>query len=1136
MYHKKLITTHRRSGSLVKHAASLLYFSLLFFSFSGRVNAQLDCSDYSQVSFQATGNPASNTCSTDRFTYFFYDQTQNAGPTFDAHQIYIELKISGDGEFDQSMMAALLEAHTPSSSGFEYGAGFPDEQTFRLLAYCSSNPWDVPFGSANDPFMEAVVIPTPGGAYSLNSTVKVWVSPVTNCSEECILSSTDIPAQADDTPACAAGLVLDFYIEGHTPVNGKYTIDPHEEVTAYLTLTNTGTASLDIADFDLKLSLDDLHGTLPLPAPNSGDWLEFFIEATNPVGAPAYETHGSPFHYFQYGTLNQTTLQPNVPVEMLAFSIAPPEELENILGELFAKVEYARMVDGNGNCCELDASNVNLTVKFPGTLPCDPNKAIKFSMEPATGFDDCETGFEVLATLTGPMGPIQSIDLTGLQVEFSTVSTNNLEITEVTGGPAGVVAAFDCTNTGNGQECTVTLSYPGGIPFTLSNGDTWRVVFRGSDATQIEAVDFTSAAVRLNGSSEDCVPVTDDDALLPYLPIKNVCEHCLDYTIEIGHYGGGGTIGQCQAGFSVYLNAPDMGSSATQITVGLDFQNPGGLTISASGNPAFCYPFGNTCPPVPGNCVAVNGSNITYSLCLGGIGLSNPPVRLFDVVIEGDGCLTDMIFNMQTMIHPTGGDPCMPMDVSTSHEVCTANCTPSEYVFSGNIHALNNSELPYDIEVPIEPPGSGVTSTIDAGIKIVSGPVNDVCDVLTGTLPPIGVDCNGNYEVTVPCDNPNEGGQFTITPKKDTEPLNGVTTFDLVLITRQILGIQPLASPYKLIAADANGNGAVTTFDLVEIRKLILFIITKFSNNTSWRFIDANYQFPNPSNPWAEPFPEIINLTFSGQNNSATGLDFVGVKIGDVNGSAKCDDDLLFTNGTDDRDNGVKMKVNAHGKGAVNTHIVVDFAAEWATPLAAWQLGLWFDPEYLSLEEALPDTGLDGMNAGSFGTTEAGGGKLRAIWFSPYGLAERFDGRRNFRLRFRVLRPFGDLTEVIRLDDTVLPNRAYEGDGTAHNIQLEAAAGALPEFALPPVNEIYVEAIPNPFGDKLTFTVQSAQPEEFEIRVMDVYGRLMTQQSGKAAFGQTALIFDDTDAWGSGVFLWQLSTARQVLTGRLIKE
>jgi len=86
-----------------------------------------------------------------------------------------------------------------------------------------------------------------------------------------------------------------------------------------------------------------------------------------------------------------------------------------------------------------------------------------------------------------------------------------------------------------------------------------------------------------------------------------------------------------------------------------------------------------------------------------------------------------------------------------------------------------------------------------------------------------------------------------------------------------------------MIAADANKSDHITAFDLIEIRKLILGINTRFPNNTSWRFVDRNYSFPDPYNPFIQVFPESIWI--DSVTLSTYTADFVGIKIGDVNGS-----------------------------------------------------------------------------------------------------------------------------------------------------------------------------------------------------------------------------------------------------------
>lgn len=59
-------------------------------------------------------------------------------------------------------------------------------------------------------------------------------------------------------------------------------------------------------------------------------------------------------------------------------------------------------------------------------------------------------------------------------------------------------------------------------------------------------------------------------------------------------------------------------------------------------------------------------------------------------------------------------------------------------------------------------------------------------------------------------------------------PLEGVTTMDIILIQKHILGIKSLDSPYKIIAADVNNSQSITASDIAEIRKLILGVIESF--------------------------------------------------------------------------------------------------------------------------------------------------------------------------------------------------------------------------------------------------------------------------------------------------------------------
>ena len=172
---------------------------------------------------------------------------------------------------------------------------------------------------------------------------------------------------------------------------------------------------------------------------------------------------------------------------------------------------------------------------------------------------------------------------------------------------------------------------------------------------------------------------------------------------------------------------------------------------------------------------------------------------------------------------------------------------------------------------------SGQVQTAD-GANIAAVTVN----LLSTNNQSITTEEDGIFEFQI-----EAGKDYNLAPNKDIHPLNGVSTYDLVLISQHILGIQKLDSPYKLIAADINQSKSITAFDIVQLRQLILNIIDEFPDNTSWRFIDKTHDFTT-ENPLTESFKESISINNLSDNTDQ--LDFIGVKIGDINGSATAND------------------------------------------------------------------------------------------------------------------------------------------------------------------------------------------------------------------------------------------------------
>jgi hypothetical protein len=102
--------------------------------------------------------------------------------------------------------------------------------------------------------------------------------------------------------------------------------------------------------------------------------------------------------------------------------------------------------------------------------------------------------------------------------------------------------------------------------------------------------------------------------------------------------------------------------------------------------------------------------------------------------------------------------------------------------------------------------------------------------------------------------NLTAGGDYTVTPVLDANYLNGVSTFDLVLIQRHILGVQLLDSPYKMIAADANNSQTITTSDIIMLRRLILSILT-ICKQHQLAFRPGKLQLPGTDQPVVRAVP-----------------------------------------------------------------------------------------------------------------------------------------------------------------------------------------------------------------------------------------------------------------------------------------
>jgi hypothetical protein len=1095
------------------------------------LSAQTSCTKYQNVMLSAQNDGSITDCFRKKIVYFFRDVAQSGQTHFTGSNIQITLQIQGDAVFEADNN--LTKVHYPG-----YTVALLDPSTLFVTLSCSPNPWLFYYGDFLNPFMDVYILPNPGAAFQIQTTVSVFSDQVSGCTQACDIPATD-PSYSPNTSVCpSSGLtvqLLPFYVASTMSYNHYIEYNPHTEVPVYLNIANNGNTAVNLSEMMLSLSLHDKYCTLPDVAP--GDLDEYFVEGTNPENDPVFDYHEGDNHYFYLNTFSDPVLSPGEVLEVLAFTIRPPGDLGNMLGQADIQVGFVQVLQNSSECCTLNTTEAYGSINFPGISPCNTEPCIPVAEAPITFrtqaadpsvFDDCETGFFIVADVKTIGGSPSSVQIEALSLEFTTLTTGNLSLEQIN-VPAGVQTNFSCNpgtcppgTSGSCSTCSATITYSSSTPLTLADGDSWLVILRGTDGTSIEQIDFKASSVRYYQQTKNCAPEVNEES--SFLPVRNECLHCLDVNVEVKE-DNGIPLNNCEMAFGVYLNAPS-NSTWDQIRVEITFQNPDNLPFEITN--IFC-PNQNSCTPVlppgahsAGSCVYVLGNTVYYQYCPVGISFGGN-VKLFNVEFTGNGCLSNIMFSMNTQVDLAGQNPCIPEDVSTMNPVEFCNgCFSGVFGASGNIH----TEKGYPVDVPILPIGSTPFNE-DSGIEIQS--TSTPCNQLLSTD-----GCTGNYSLSISCEGSN---QFTIKPIKDTKPMNGVTTFDLVLISKHILGTQLLDSPYKIIAADINKTNSVTTSDLVEIRKLILLIIEEFPNNNSWRFVDAAYIFPNPTNPFVEQFPEMINVSLTPESETS-GLDFIAIKVGDVNNSADpCLNLLSGGNETVERGSGLPVYFLIGNRAKRGEILEIPIYLESPQSLSAWQMGLQFDRQKLQMEQILPGD-LDDLSLANFGMTEVETGKLRALWYAGNGQPVPFEGgRKLFTLRFKALRDVEDLSRFMTFDNESLQALAFENDGAEHGLEIKFGMPPNPVSLISePEGALSVSVLPNPFRRELRFTVSVQEAGPLQIALFDAAGRQVSLWKGQAQAGENVVTLQPTETWGNGIFTWQVSAYGELKSGTVNKQ
>jgi hypothetical protein len=329
-----------------------------------------------------------------------------------------------------------------------------------------------------------------------------------------------------------------------------------------------------------------------------------------------------------------------------------------------------------------------------------------------------------------------------------------------------------------------------------------------------------------------------------------------------------------------------------------------------------------------------------------------------------------------------------------------------------------------------------------------------------------------------------------------------------VLINKHILGLEPLNTPYKMIAADANRSGSITTFDIVEFRKLILGIYSELPNNTSWRFVDSDHNFVDPSNPFQYAFPENKSVADLQSNDMAD--NFVGVKIGDVNNTVianslqSADERTAATMLFDVEDRQVKA----------GETFTVNFKG--AERVQGYQFTI-----NLSNLQVMKITGTGEIKEGNFGVFDN-------------VITTSVDGTDNeFAITFRAVKA-GQLSNMLSVSSRITKAEAYN----LNNDRLDVA------FRFNGTNGSTISGVgfelyqnqPNPFVNKTFIGFHLPEATDATLRIFDENGRLVFSQTGAFAKGYNSFAIDRQLITTTGMLYYSVETLHDSATKKMIQS
>lgn len=371
-------------------------------------------------------------------------------------------------------------------------------------------------------------------------------------------------------------------------------------------------------------------------------------------------------------------------------------------------------------------------------------------------------------------------------------------------------------------------------------------------------------------------------------------------------------------------------------------------------------------------------------------------------------------------------------------------------------------------------------------------------------------DIDGEYTFNNLLANEN----YNIVPTLDENYNEGVSTLDLVLIQRHLLGLAELDNPYKVIAADINNSESLTASDLLQLRKLILGIYSELPNNDSWRFVDAAIEFADIN----DPFPFDSNVSMETVAEDYMDANFVAVKIGDVNNSAS----YGFHN-SENASSRTSTSLVVEDQYLIIGRQAVTVALNDVADVFGLQLCIDYNENLVSDINLVSDV---------LNVTESNYTKATNKLFASIHNAASVTITDDIMTVIIDVKKAGYLSEMISLSDNGIKNEIYS-EANANVKSTDLYLEILNRSAEANSFEL-LQNVPNPFTTTTEIGFVLPANQEVSLTVYDVTGKSLIQKKGVYQKGYNTITLDVSEINASGVLYYQVDTEGHSASRKMI--